>query len=147
VSAAKDLAAGAVAGVVASAAMSAATALAGRFGLVPEAPPQVVVDRTLVTASDEAQEHRKSLARGSHLAFGAGTGMLYALTSDRVPGPPAVKGAVFGLSVWTTSYGTVLPAMGLVPPPSLDMPSRIATMVGVHAIFGATLGAVFARLR
>lgn len=76
----------------------------------------------------------------SHFAFGAATGILYAFLAPKFRGTPIVKGAAFGLSVWTASYLGWIPAFGLKPQAAKMTAPRNLMMVLAHIVWGATLG-------
>ena len=141
---ARDLARGAAAGAVATTAMSAVTVAASRFGVVPAEPAQIVVDRTLGAASDEAHEHRRGIAVGAHYALGVAAGAVYGVAERRWRLPRGA-GPGFGLAMWASSYAGWIPALGLMPPPSSDRPARAATIAGSHVVYGAVLAGVLRR--
>jgi hypothetical protein len=120
--------------------------LAGRLGWMGTQPPERITDAVL-DATDvdvRSEQSRHALAVTSHLAFGAGCGMLFAAATDRiaVPIPPVLQGVGFGLLVWAASYAGWIPALGILPPPTEDHPGRPATMAASHVVYGAVLGIV-----
>ena len=141
---AHDLARGATAGAVATTAMSAVTLVASRFGVVPAEPAQIVVDRTLGTASDEAHQHRTAIAVGAHYALGIAAGAAYGV-ADRRWRLPRGSGPAFGLAMWASSYAGWIPALGLMPAPTSDRPARATTIAGSHLVYGVVLGRLLRR--
>lgn len=145
---ARRFARGAVAGLIATATMSAVMALARRAGLVGKHPPEEITERTLDAAGARPEEPTKdALATAAHLAFGMGAGGLYGL----LPVPRRRSGGIlvgtgYGLAVWAVSYAGWLPAFGLMPSPARDRSDRQATMVASHLVYGATLGGLLHRL-
>lgn len=87
-----------------------------------------------------SREARVQAAMTSHFAFGATTGVLYSLLAPRMKGAPVIKGALFGLGVWGTSYLGWIPAFGLKPQAPKMTAQRNAMMILAHVVWGATLG-------
>lgn len=87
-----------------------------------------------------SSETQMQATMGSHFAFGAGTGLLYALVAPKMKGTPLVKGTLFGLGVWGASYLGWIPAFGLKPQAQKMTLERNAMMVLAHLVWGATLG-------
>ena len=80
-----------------------------------------------------------------HFAFGAGAGALFAPLAEKVEAPPALKGAVFGLLVWSISYLGWLPGTGILNQPQ-EQPARPnALMIVAHIVWGASLGLLLER--
>jgi NAD(P)-dependent dehydrogenase (short-subunit alcohol dehydrogenase family) len=131
---------GGAAGVVATAAMSLCMLAARRVGALGEPPPRRIVRR--LTGLGSVLRGRASLdaaALAAHFAFGAGLGCVYALLPARARTP--LGGRLFGLGVWASHYGGILPSLGLMPSPSHDRPLRPTVMVLSHWIFGGVLAA------
>ncbi|HEX7022861.1 MAG TPA: DUF6789 family protein [Trueperaceae bacterium] len=82
-----------------------------------------------------------------HFGIGASMGGFYGLVENQLPGPPAVKGAAFGLAVWAGGYLGALPAMGLLPSATRHPPRRRALMIAAHLVYGSALGMLEERLR
>lgn len=76
----------------------------------------------------------------AHVGYGAVAGTLYAWVGRLWPGNPAVKGIVFGLGVWTTSYLGWLPWAGILPPATEHPARRNGLMIAAHVVWGAGLG-------
>ncbi len=135
---------GAVAGTVATAAMSAVMlALREQVG---EQPPDAIVKHVArgvgVTPTEREAD---AMAVVAHVGFGSGVGSAYALL-PRV-GPPAARGVATALAVYAASYQGWVPALGILPPASQDQPGRPAVMVAAHVVYGAVLGVVEDSLR
>jgi len=139
---------GAVAGTVATLAMSVPMLAASRLGLIHRQAPEQMTDRVLqrIGLADDVDSGvaRDALAAGNHVAFGAVGGVGFALLARRLPPrvPPVAAGVAYGLLVWTVSYAGWAPALRLMPPPAEDEPARPALMVAAHVIYGAVLGAL-----
>lgn len=83
----------------------------------------------------------------AHVGYGAVAGALYASAGRLGPGNPAVKGVVFGLGVWTTSYLGWLPWAGILTPATEHPARRNGLMIAAHVVWGAGLGLLQVRLR
>lgn len=137
---------GAVAGSVATGAMSAFMLAAGRAGRVGRQPPEAIVRRAGQVAGHEPRGRTADLlAAVAHLLFGAGTGAAYALLPP--PRSPAGRGTVVSLLVYAVSYAGWVPALGALPPADRDRPDRQAVMAAAHVIYGVVLGLLDARWR
>jgi len=81
------------------------------------------------------------LGWGAHLMIGVVLALIYANVVLRLlPGPPAVRGALFSLAPWLMAQIVVMPMMGM----GLFSGSMImagGSLVG-HLVYGAVLGAV-----
>ena len=150
-SALPNVLAGAAAGLVATAPMSAVmkvlhTQLPAEEQY-PLPPRQITVnaaDAVGAAPKDEETQHELTLA--AHFAYGATCGAIYSTLEDRVGGPAAVKGIGFGLAVWASSYLGWLPAAGLLAPATKQPARRTALMIAAHVVWGAALGLLADRL-
>jgi len=137
---------GAVAGGLATIAMTGVMFAAQRAGLMGEMPPEKVTRRLLhrLGWGSPRRETQDLLSSLAHLGFGAAAGSLFGALERglRVPGPPVLAGMVFGSGVWFVSYVGLLPALGLMPPPREDRPGRPQAMLLAHLVYGAVLGAL-----
>jgi len=134
---------GAVAGMVATATMSAVMLAARRLGVMDEYPPRQMTDAVLDSVRQERSSSwlRNGLATASHFAFGAVLGAGFTLTHRRYPDPGGLlpRGLIGASLVWFVSYQGWAPALGLMPPARRDQPGRPATMLAAHWVYGATL--------
>lgn len=143
---------GAGAGVVATAVMSIPIVAADKAGLMPEPPPEKIVEDGLSAAGvkrqDRTERQENAAATITHFAFGASCGVLFALLRRRLrlPAPPWMAGMPYGLAIWAVSYKGWVPALGILPPPERDGRARVGTMVVAHVLYGLVLGAVDGRL-
>lgn len=140
---------GAVAGAVATIAMSVPMLAATRLGLIQEQAPQRITDRLLsrFRLADDVRDEssREALAAANHVAFGAVGGAGFALLARRLPSsiPLIPAGMAYAaLGIWTVSYAGWAPALRLMPPPDEDEPGRPVLMIAAHLIYGAVLGAL-----
>lgn len=137
---------GAVAGCLATGAMSAAMLAAGRLGLVGRQPPEAIVRRVGQLAGAEPQGRRADvLASAAHVAFGATVGAAYALlpASPR----PVRRGVLSGLGIYAVSYAGWVPALQALPVADRDRRDRQAVTAAAHLAYGAVLGALDSRWR
>ncbi len=93
------------------------------------------------------REGRLGLTMAAHFAFGTTAGGVYGLLNEKMPLPPALRGATYGLAVWAVNYLGLLPAIGLYRPPSHEPPRRKALMMAAHLVWGPVLGVLLDRLQ
>jgi uncharacterized membrane protein YagU involved in acid resistance len=86
------------------------------------------------------ESERIALAMALHFAYGAACGGVYGAIAKRLPLPPTVKGAAFGLAVWAASYAGWLPATGVFPPARTQPRRRNTLMIVAHLVWGASAG-------
>lgn len=139
----RDAVRGGAAGTVATAAMSVVMLAARRAGVVSKLAPGHVTEAGLEAAEVDPDERTENVASTAvHLAFGAGTGVVFALVAPHVDGPPVAKGLVYGAAVLFVSYEGWVPATRILPPLHAQTPGGRWTLIASHAVFGATLGAL-----
>jgi hypothetical protein len=124
---------GAIAGFVATAAMTAAMTRLHRR--LPEderypLPPREITGQML----DAGEETVRDAAMAAHFLYGAGCGALLAALRPE-PGPG--EGAAAGVAIWTGSYFGWVPGFGILRPASDHPPRRNALMLAVHLVWGA----------
>ena len=113
-------------------------------------PPEQVSEAAAGRLSDNDPKVERVARRHwllAHISYGAVAGVLYSVVTQALGKLGPKSGLVFGLAVWTGSYVGYLPKWGIYPPPDRDLPSRVATMVIAHCVYGVTLGCVDKRLR
>lgn len=140
--------AGTLAGLVATAPMTAFMELAHRHlpwherqALPPRGITLRLVDK-LHIEHHLNESRRKALAVTSHFAFGAAAGALFGPIGRRVKGSKVASGTVFGLTVWAVNYLGILPEFGLTKRSTEEPLHRTALMVGAHIVWGGVLGAL-----
>ena len=135
-SVAGTLAQGALAGGIATVAMSGVMLAGGQ--LVGRQPPEAIVEQAVsrTTGTPPPRDVTRLLAAAAHLGFGAALGAAYALLPRRVPG------VAVSLAVWALSYEGWVPALGALPRASRDEPGRPAVMVAAHVVHGAVMQAL-----
>lgn len=92
-------------------------------------------------------EGQLGLALASHFAFGTAAGGMYGLLDEKIPLPPALRGATYGLAVWAVNYLGLLPAAGLYRSPAQEPRRRKALMITAHLVWGPVLGVLLDRLQ
>jgi hypothetical protein len=127
---------GALAGAVATAVMTAPVELGRRLGLYRTPQPKDV------TAGVVGHEPATPTWLAAHFAMGAGLGTLFAA----LPRHGRVAGLAFGLAVWATNYGGVLPATGIYLRPGRDRDARALVGVASHLVFGLAVAETYSRL-
>ncbi len=131
----------AIAGAIATVAMSAVMVAGDRSGLMGEQPPTLVSKHTLRELGiGDQRRHGPLLAPLAHLGFGAAGGTIFGLSRRLVPDVPRyLHGVLFGLTLWAVSYKGWIPALGILPPPERDRPGRPVVMVAAHVVYGLVL--------
>lgn len=77
----------------------------------------------------------------AHFMIGVILAVIYAAVASALPGPPAVRGAIYGLAPWLLAMVAVMPIMGM-PMFGGAAPMAIGSLVG-HLVYGATVGAIY----
>jgi uncharacterized membrane protein YagU involved in acid resistance len=128
---------GAIAGVMATVAMTAA--MRRMRPLLPAEdsyplPPREIVDATSGRAEDEQARRRHTLL--AHFAFGAASGAVFALLRPR---GGLAAGAGYGVAVWAASYLGWVPAARILKPATRHPWRRNLLMIAAHLVWGASL--------
>jgi uncharacterized membrane protein YagU involved in acid resistance len=76
-----------------------------------------------------------------HFMIGVVLAVGYALVAPRLPGAPALRGALYGIAPWLLAQLVVMPMMGM-PVFSGSAVMAMGSLIG-HLIYGATVGAVY----
>jgi hypothetical protein len=146
----RELAAGAVAGTMATVAMSTLMLTAQRAGLLGEQPPRKLSDAALDAVADgRADERTRRLGTSIvHLGIGATAAALHQVGRGLAgrPNPAALWGGAFGAVFWAFNYGFVAPAFGIMPRPDKDRPGRAPVMLAANIVWGAVSAVVGDRL-
>jgi uncharacterized membrane protein YagU involved in acid resistance len=77
-----------------------------------------------------------------HVMIGITLAIFYAVIQSRIPGPPAIRGALFGLLPWAMAMLMVMPMMGM-PLFGGAASTAVGSLIG-HLVYGATVGAIYA---
>ncbi len=81
------------------------------------------------------------LGWAAHLMIGIILALIYALVAHRLPGPPALRGALYGIAPFLLAQIVVMPMMGM-PLFSGSAPMAIGSLIG-HLVYGAVVGAIY----
>lgn len=81
------------------------------------------------------------LGWAGHLMIGIVLAVIYAVVAPWLPGPPAVRGAVYALAPWLVAMVAVMPMMGMPAFGGASGPA-IGSLVG-HLVYGAIVGAIY----
>lgn len=82
-----------------------------------------------------------ALGWGGHFMIGIMFAVLYAFVANRLPGPGAVRGALFSVGPWLLAQLMVMPMMGMGVF-SGSMITAGGSLLG-HLVYGAIVGAVY----
>lgn len=155
----RNLLAGAIAGGVATLAMSplmaprltrAVARTVPDTAPLEEFPPRRVVQAVEQRVSDgePLPEQAEDIATWtSHIGFGMAMGALYGLARPASRGSSAATGALFGLTVWAVSYLGWLPAIGVTTGTASGRPDTLPFPFVAHVVYGLTTGVVYDQLR
>ena len=77
----------------------------------------------------------------AHLMVGVILAVIYAAVANRIPGPPAVRGAIYGVAPFLVAQIVVIPMMGM-PLFSGSASMAMGSLIG-HLIYGGVVGAVY----
>jgi uncharacterized protein DUF6789 len=146
----RELAAGAVAGTVATVVMSTLMLTAQRGGLLGEQPPRKLSDAVLdAAAGGRADERTRRVGTAVvHLGIGATAAAIHQVGRHLTgaPTPAALWGGGFGALFWAVNYVFVAPAVGIMPPPNKDRPGRAPVMLAANIVWGGVSAVVGDRL-
>ena len=81
------------------------------------------------------------LGWSGHLMIGLVLALIYAMVAPWLPGPPPVRGALYGLAPWILAMVAVMPMMGMPVFGGAAEPA-IGSLVG-HLVYGAILGGIY----
>jgi uncharacterized membrane protein YagU involved in acid resistance len=105
-------------------------------------PPAVIVGRAAIALGHRLSDaERVRLQRVVHYVFGSGLGVVYVVVANRWPAARLGRGSLAGLAIYAGTHGSVLPALGIQPPPWRLAPAAIAWESTSHLVFGAALEA------
>lgn len=109
-------------------------------------PPREITAKAvekLVGPNKMTPATRSALTWLAHFGYGGLAGAVYAGAERRLPGPPTLRGMLFGLLVWATSYLGLLPGLQILTPATKHPARRNALMIAAHFIWGSFLAAVY----
>jgi uncharacterized membrane protein YagU involved in acid resistance len=134
--------AGAAAGLVGTALMTAAMLPLKKASMSPgSVPPRQITDNLLDKLG--LRDYLSPPAFEAswvtlHFGYGSVSGVAYALVRKAIGGErPFLTGAAFGMVLWAAGYCGWLPLTGLYPPPT-RLPKRkvVAELMGTHLVYG-----------
>jgi uncharacterized membrane protein YagU involved in acid resistance len=131
---------GALAGIAATCAMTAAARAMHRRLPAAERyplPPREIVESGLPVAKRSLDEDgRQTNTMAAHFGYGAATGALYALGAPR---GSILSGVAYGFLVWVVSYFGIMPGLRILRPAHDHPWRRNALMIAAHLVWGSTL--------
>jgi hypothetical protein len=140
---------GALAGLVATAPMTAVMLLLHRllpgYERYPVEPYRITtrVARRLGFARGlRGKPERAAATTVAHFGYGAAAGALFPPLAARLPLPTVLTGTLYGLLVWAGSYLGLLPALGVLTPATQHPRRRNLLMIAAHLVWGAVLGLI-----
>jgi hypothetical protein len=155
----RTIAAGVAAGFVGTTAMTAlqevmaarrrrARAGIGGNGSQPDdpwasAPAPAQLARMVIqgaTGRDVPSERIPLFTNAVHWGYGTSMGVLYGFVQRARQGSPVVRGPLFGLGVWASSYATLVP-LGLYQWPWHYRAGAIAKDLSYHLVYGSGVAA------
>lgn len=77
----------------------------------------------------------------AHFMIGSILALIYAVVAPWLPGPPAVRGALYGIAPFLMAQVVVVPMMGM-PLFSGSMVMAAGSLIG-HLVYGAVVGGVY----
>lgn len=130
---------GAVAGVAATIAMTVQMWWADRSGRVDAVAPEHIAGAAL-TALHLAPSRRQHLVTTgvAHFGYGAAAGLVHTVLA-RGRRRPLRSGVAYGLGLAVAGYQGWVPALGILPPLTRQMPGRRTEILGSHLVYGAAL--------
>jgi uncharacterized membrane protein YagU involved in acid resistance len=123
----------AAAGVVATLVMTATGLWAAPLMGLPAMNPAAMLA--------EAMGGSSLLGWAAHFMIGTILAAGYAIIAPRIPGPPPLRGAVYGIAPFLAAQVLVMPMMGM-PVFSGSTAMALGSLVG-HVVYGAVLGLVY----
>lgn len=140
----RSIAKGALAGLIGGLAGAGAKMLAEQLfppRIQGQAPPPVVLAEQ-VTGRPLTGNNRELALQGIHWVFGALAGAAYGALVEYEPSLAAWRGAAFGITLNRITHESLLPKMGLSPPPGQQpTQERISEWV-THAAYGVATDSV-----
>lgn len=77
----------------------------------------------------------------AHFMIGSVLAVIYAVVAPALPGPPALRGALYGIAPFLVAQIAVMPMMGM-PVFSGSMTMAMGSLIG-HLVYGAVVGQVY----
>jgi hypothetical protein len=140
----RDLANGAIAGLLATIPMTVMMLLAQRRLPARERyrlPPKKITAELAKGVGAESLRHDPALtvvSGAAHLGYGAVAGSLFTAALGDTSRDPLV-GMTYGFGVWAISYLGLMPALGLHEPATDHPWRRNLLMIAAHGVWGSSL--------
>lgn len=138
------IAAGALAGLIASIPMGLVMIGLNRLIMVQPEPPKQITQRVArrLGIGNKVRGGRTwdAATWAAHLGYGAGTASLYPLITRWLPLPNLLRGIVFAMGIWAASYMGWLPAANILPPANKQPARRNVVMILSHILWGSLTG-------
>ena len=143
----RDLMGGFVCGVLATGAMSGINTAIRRAkrpatGGVPPNPThyEKIGERSVQILSGKHVEldddTRVRLGEALHYLFGGVMGSAYVVAADRLPVPPALRGSVHGLALWTAAFAGYFPLLKAHPGVWTWGREEVIATLRAHLVYG-----------
>ena len=81
------------------------------------------------------------LGWAAHLMIGIVLALIYAAVASHIPGPPAIRGALYSIAPWLLAMLVVMPMMGM-PVFGGGTAPAIGSLIN-HLAYGLVLGAIY----
>jgi uncharacterized membrane protein YagU involved in acid resistance len=104
-------------------------------------PPAVIVGRAAAALGHRGLTDRQRVRAQQviHYASGAALGAAYLAAAGRWPAVTRGRGALAGLAIYVATHGSLLPGLGVQPPPWRLALASVVWESTSHAVFGAAL--------
>lgn len=130
----KGLLAGAVAGLLATAAKSIAERVYPPRVQGEPNPPESLAEK--VAGHELSRTTKKAAGEAIHWSFGVAAGAAYGATAEYFPAATAKEGASFGLMLMALTHESALPAMGIEAPAEEQSAREHTSEAASHVLFG-----------
>ena len=139
---------GALAGFLGTAPMTVFMLATQRFlpkGQQYELPPELIIKDLARRVHVRHHMNKVQILAAtlvSHFGYGAVMGALYSPLAKKLPLPAVLKGAIFGVAVWASSYIGLLPLLGISESAHQEPVRRNLMMIAAHLVWGSAMGLV-----
>jgi hypothetical protein len=142
-----DLMEAAMAGIIATAPMTAAMVLIHRllpplqrYPLEPYRITRRVARRLGLGGVLDDKGKQVAATAVAHFGYGAAAGAIFPALLGWLPVSAVLAGMVYGLAVWIASYLGLMPALSILRPATKHPSHRNLLMIVAHLVWGAALG-------
>lgn len=132
-----DIAHAAARGTIAAMAMTGARTVTESLGLVPESPPESVLERSAGGGTWTSHRTWPVMVQAAHWAYGAFGGAVFGSLPDRVR-RRAWAGPIYGVGLWLAFEAAIAPLLRLHRETT---PERLALLAD-HLIYGLVLSEI-----